>query len=217
MKSHVTFLAFIYLVLCTVNANGTALTFELPDRRRFCLNERFEGPKNYILEYRVIRGGKQDVDVHVKSPNGKILHKNIQAKEGSFEFESSRGDFSFCFSNEFSTWTHKVIFFDLRPTDLESLAGEAGVVKPFVKTSSENSCDEIHEGMTSVVKHQRDYRLKESISRHLAEVLRTHVTWLSVAHTVAILVAGLGQSLILKRFFKVADNHESTPNTTTSA
>lgn len=217
MKLNVTFIAFVYLVLCTVNANGTALTFELPDRRRFCLNERFEGPKNYILEYRVIRGGKQDVDVHVKSPNGKILHKNIQAKEGHFEFESSRGDFSFCFSNEFSTWSHKVIYFDLRPAELESLAGEAGVVKPFVRTSSENSCDEIHEGMTSVVKHQRDYRLKESISRHLAELLRTHVTWLSVIQTVAILITGLGQSFILKRFFKVTEEPSCAQQTIASA
>lgn len=208
MNSYITFLALTYVVLCGVHASGTASTFELPDRRRFCLNEQFEGPKDYVLQYRVIRGGQHDVDVHVKSPNGKILHKNLQAKEGIFEFETSRGEYSFCFSNEFSTWTHKIIYFDLRPRDLDSLAGEAGVAKPFAKTSSENSCDEVHEKLSSVVLHQRDYRLKESISRHLAEALRTHVTWFSIAHTVAILITGLGQSLILKRFFT-----EKSPDT----
>lgn len=184
-----------------VRASGTALTFELPDKTRFCINERFESAKEYVMDYKVIRGGKNDVDVFVRSPNGRVLLKKTQAKDGSFEFESSRGDFAFCFSNEFSSWAHKVVFFDLHPRDIDSLAGEAGVVKPFVKTSSENSCDEIHEKMSSVVKHQRDYRLKESISRHLAEALRTHVTWWGFTQTVAILITGLGQSLILKRFF----------------
>lgn len=215
MYKYITFLALVYIVLFGVHASGTALTFELPDRRRFCLNEHFEGAKDYILEYRVIRGGKHDVDVHVKSPNGKILHKNLEAKEGVFEFETSRGDYSFCFSNEFSTWTHKIIYFDLRPRDIDSLAGEAGVVKPFAKTSSENSCDEVHEQLSSVVLHQRDYRLKESISRHLAEALRTHVTWLSIAQTIAILVTGLGQSFILKRFF--TDKPNNTSHITTEA
>ncbi|KAL4237935.1 Transmembrane emp24 domain-containing protein 7 [Mactra antiquata] len=191
----------VCVVMFGVQAYGTALTFELPDKRRFCLSERFEGPKDYIMDYRVIRGGKNDVDVFVKSPNGKILHKKKQVHDGTFEFESSRGDFSFCFSNEFSSWAHKVIYFDLRPRDVDSLAGEAGIDKPFAKTTSENSCDEIHEKMSAVVKHQRDYRLKESIGRHLAEVMRTHVSWWAFTQTLAILMAGLGQSFILKRFF----------------
>lgn len=191
----------VYIVLSGVRARGTALTFELPDRRRFCLSERFEGPRDYVFEYKVLRGGRQDVDVYVKSPNGKILYKQTQSKEGKYEFESSRGDWTFCFGNEFSTWTHKMIYVDLRQQELPSLAGEAGVEKPSAKTSFENSCDEIHQKLTSVVKFQRDYRLKESIGRHLAEALRTHISWWSVTQTVAILLTGLGQSFILKRFF----------------
>lgn len=194
-------LVLVCVVLCGVRADGTTLTFELPDRQRFCLSERFEGPKDYVFEYRVLRGGKQDVDVYVKSPNGKVLHKKTQAKEGTFEFESSRGDWSFCFSNEFSTWSHKIVYVELRSQELPSLAGEAGAEKPSVRTSSENSCDEIHEQLSTVVKYQRDYRLKESIGRHLAEALRTHIGWWSVTQTIAILLTGLGQSFILKRFF----------------
>lgn len=201
MKLYIALLVSAYVVLCGVRTSGTALTFDLPDKRRFCINERFEGPEHYVLEYRVIRGGKHDVDVYVKSPNGKILYKKIQANEGVFEFETSRGDYSVCFSNEFSSWTHKLIHFDLRPAELESLAGEAGAVRPFARTSLENSCDEIHNKLTYVVNYQRDYRLIESIGRHLAEALRTHISWWFVTQTLAILCAGLGQLFVLKRFF----------------
>ena len=194
---------FVILTMCGVHANGTSLMFELPDKRRFCLHEHFDGPKDYVMEYKVMRGGKYDVDVSVKSPNGKILHKKSKVKDGKFEFESSRGDFAFCFGNEFSTWTHKLIYFDLRPANINSLSGEAGVVKPFVKTAMETSCDEIHTKMTSVVEHQRDYRLKESIGRHIADGLHGHVSWWSVGQAIVIILTGFGQVFMLKRFFTV--------------
>ena len=193
----VTFYTFVSQVV----ANGTGFTFELPDRKRFCFGERFEGPKEFIADFRVIKGGKHDVDVVVKSPNGKLLYQQFKVSDGSFKFESSRGDYQFCFSNEFSSWVHKTVYFELRPVEIDLLAKEAGVVKPFVKSSMENSCEDIHVKMTAVVKYQRDYRLKESIGRYLAETLRTHVTWWSIVQTFAVMATGLGQSFILKRFF----------------
>lgn len=201
MYTQAILLATVYTVVTRVVANGTGFTFELPDRRRFCFGERFEGPKEYIAEYRVIKGGKHDVDVTVKSPNGKILHQKFKVSEGSYKFESSRGDFTFCFSNEFSSWVHKTVYFELRPAEVDLLSNEAGAAKPFVKSAIESSCEDIHVKMTNVVKFQRDYRLKESIGRYLAETLCTHVTWWSVTQTIAILITGLGQSFILKRFF----------------
>lgn len=184
-----------------VSGNGTGLTFELPDRKRFCFGEYFEGPEEYIMEYRVIKGGKHDVDVHVKSPNGKVLHQKFKISSGTFKFESSRGDYTFCFSNEFSSWVHKLVYFELRPADVDLLPKEAGEVKPYAKTAFEASCEDIHVKMTKVVKYQREYRLKEAIGRYLAETLRTNVTWWSVTQAIAIFITGFGQSFILKRFF----------------
>lgn len=192
----------IWTALCKAHAGGTSLMFELPDNEKFCLSESFDGPLKYIFEYRVIRGGNNDVDATVKSPNGKVLYKQSKMKNDKFVFETSRGEFSFCFGNEFSTWAHKIVYFDLRPEELDSLAGEAGIKKrPFVRTAAEASCDGIHETMTSVVEFQRDYRLKESIGRHIAEVLNQIVSWWCLTQACFILVAGLGQVFILKRFF----------------
>lgn len=175
--------------------------FELPDKEKFCLVERFDGPVRYIFEYRVIRGGNNDVDASVKSPNGKVLYKHSKMKYDRFVFETSRGEYTFCFGNEFSTFAHKVVYFDLRPEELDSLAGEAGIKRPFVRTAAESSCDVIHETMTSVVEFQRDYRLKESIGRHIAEVLNRIVSWWCLTQGCFILIAGFGQVFILKRFF----------------
>ncbi|KAK3599190.1 hypothetical protein CHS0354_041030 [Potamilus streckersoni] len=194
----------IYVILATLHmccASGSGLTFELPDQQKICFQEHYEGVKRYVMEYRVIRGGNNDVNMYISSPNGKILFNEKKSRKGKFVFESSRGDYTFCFSNEFSTFTHKVVYFDLKPEDKESLAVEAGNKKPFAKTASETSCDAIHESFTTVMEYQRDYRLKEALGRHLADVLLKRITWYSIGQTLVILISGFGQVFILKKFF----------------
>ena len=86
------------------------LRFELPDNEKFCFYEEFTGAKSYRLEFAVLKGGNKDVDVSVESPNGKILYKEIKKQQDIHAFETSLGTYTFCFSNEFSTFTHKVFF-----------------------------------------------------------------------------------------------------------
>ena len=200
----VTRLASVFIIISLLSktiSGGSSFMFELPDKEKFCVVERFEGPVRYIFEYRVIRGGNNDVDASVKSPNGKVLYSESKMKRDRFDFETSRGEYTFCFGNEFSTFAHKVVYFSLRPYDLDSLAGEAGIKRPIVRTSAESSCEQIHETMTHVVEFQRDYRLRESIGRHIAEGLNRIVSWWCLTQGCFILVAGLGQVLVLKRFF----------------
>ncbi|WAR20569.1 TMED7-like protein [Mya arenaria] len=126
-------------------------------------------------------GAKREPKHHLRGPIKWCLEAEIFVVEGYF--------------------TVHTVFFDLRPADINSLAGEAGNEVPFVRNSAENSCDEIHETMTSVMRYQRDFRIKESIGRHIAETVHSHVSWVSLLHTFAILLTGLGQSFLLKRFF----------------
>jgi protein ERP2 len=198
-------LLFIALeVISDVGASGTALIFELPDKEKYCFSEDFSGDtvgKRFQFQYKVIRGGNHDVDTKVISPNGLVLFKESKKHDGEFIFDSSRGEFKFCFGNEFSTFTHKVVYFELRNTELPNLAVEAGDKVPTVKTASEASCDVIHERMSSVVSHQRNYRLKEAMGRYLADNMNNGVTWWCMGQTAVILLAGVGQVLLLKTFF----------------
>lgn len=200
-------LVFLFIVsdlVSKVAASGTALIFELPDKEHYCFSEEFSGTtvgKRFTFQYKVIRGGNNDVDAKVVSPNGLVLYKESRRRDGEFIFDSSKGEFKFCFGNEFSTFTHKIVYFELRNMEISNLAVEAGDAVPTVKTSAEASCDVIHEQMSSVVSRQRDYRLKEAMGRHLADTMNKGVTWWSVSQTIFILLAGIGQVLLLKTFF----------------
>ena len=180
-----------------------ALTFELPDNQEICFHEPFDRMEKYIFEYKVVRGGKRDVDVYVLSPNGKIIYKEARSQQAKFEFESSTldGDFTFCFSNKFSALTHKIVYFELTPEDESSLALEAGDTRSTVQTQVEASMERIHRSHSKVLALQTRYRLRESNGRYQADMLNSGVQLWSLGQTFFIILAGFGQVIVLKTFF----------------
>lgn len=69
----------------------------------------------YLLIFQVITGGHYDVDLEIVAPNGQMLYKNTKKQYDTFVWKTDQaGVFKFCFSNEFSTFSHKVVYFDFQ-------------------------------------------------------------------------------------------------------
>ena len=51
------------------------------------------------------------------------------------------------------------------------------------------------------MQYQTLYRQNEAQGRYVAETLNFHVTWWSIAQAFVIVITGLGQIFVLKRFF----------------
>ena len=103
-------------VLCSVNVVFSGeLTFELPDNENMCFHEHVDKGEQATFEFQVITGGNYDVDLEIKAPNNQVLYKDIKKQYDSFSWTADyKGVHSFCFSNEFSTFTHKIVYFDLQ-------------------------------------------------------------------------------------------------------
>ncbi len=125
LKSYIIFAILGYLCI-TWTCSAETLTFEVPNRDKFCFNEIFDKAKKWTFEYEVIRGGDYDIDIRVKGPGGAILYDKDRSQEGKFNFDAQIGEYEVCFSNEFSTFEHKVVYFTLEPYILQSLAEDAG-------------------------------------------------------------------------------------------
>ena len=95
----------------------------------------------------MITGGNYDVDVVLFDPDGKPLY-NVQKKQyDSYTFTATtKGDFKFCFSNEFSTFSHKTIYFDFQVGDESPLTREIGAHHTAL-TQMETACVTIHENL----------------------------------------------------------------------
>lgn len=63
----------------------------------------------------VVTGGQYDVDVAIVGPNGEVLYQQYKQQYDSFTFTAQTpGVFAVCFSNEFSTFSHKVVYMDFQ-------------------------------------------------------------------------------------------------------
>jgi len=61
------------------------------------------------------------------APNGQVLYKDVKKQYDSFTWTpDQKGTYQFCFSNEFSTFSHKVVYFDLQVGDEKPIVDETG-------------------------------------------------------------------------------------------
>lgn len=73
---------------------------------------------------KVVTGGQYDVDIVLEDPRGNVLYKQIKMQFDSHTFVSQEtGVFKVCFSNEFSTFSHKLVYMDFQVGDEQPLPG----------------------------------------------------------------------------------------------
>ena len=140
-----------------VNSASVQLTFELPDNEVQCFYEQVNKGVNTIVEFQVVTGGNYDVDMTMKTPKGKVLYQEKKKQYDSFRHTAEEdGIYEVCFSNEFSTFTHKVVFIDWTVGEEEPLLSPASPQKSL--TFMETSAQSIHEKINEVLDMQTHYR-----------------------------------------------------------
>jgi len=205
MNSLTTSSAFLISVLCwclltLIPVDCVELTFELPDNAKECFHEIIEEGTESTLEFQVVTGGHYDVDVTLTDPTRNVLYKQIKKQYDSHTWTAAKtGEYIACFSNEFSTFSHKLVYIDFQVGDEAPLPGMEGAVEPL--TQMETSAREIHENMNAVIDYQTHHRLRETQGRHRAEDLNERIMIWSVFVTFAILCVSFGQVFVLKSFF----------------
>ena len=149
----------------------------------------------------VTRGGNFDVDVSLLGPGDQIIYQKQRRQYDSVDFTTTEsGEHYFCFSNEFSSFTHKVVYFDFATGSEPPITEEIGKThKAF--TQLEVSVMKVHEALTLVRDYQTHHRLRESMGRDGAEYLNERVQYWSLGESILLVMVGLCQVFILRRFF----------------
>eukprot|EP00095_Tigriopus_kingsejongensis_P001680 maker-scaffold1518_size37722-snap-gene-0.15 protein:Tk01680 transcript:maker-scaffold1518_size37722-snap-gene-0.15-mRNA-1 annotation:"transmembrane emp24 domain-containing protein 7 precursor" len=176
------------------------LTFELPDNAKECFYEVIEKGVESTLEFQVVTGGQYDVDVILSDPKKVVLYKQVKKQYDSHTFTAEMtGEYQACFSNEFSTFSHKLVYMDFQVGEEAPLPGLGEHLTAM--TQMETSSQEVHENLNAIIDYQTHHRLRETQSRKRGEDLNERVMIWSIFVTCAILMVGLGQVLVLKSFF----------------
>ncbi|XP_026485503.1 transmembrane emp24 domain-containing protein 7 [Vanessa tameamea] len=198
----ITPLLFTILValISGIYSKSVELTFELPDSAVECFYQEIDQNTSATLEYQVITGGQYDVDVKIEGPNKQILYQQQKMQYDSHKFIAQQtGVYKACFSNEFSTFSHKLVYMEFNVGPEQPLPGIGEHAT--VLTQLETSAEEIHSALNKIIDQQTHHRLREAQGRKRAEDLNERVFWWSMGETLAIMCVALAQVMVLKNFF----------------
>jgi len=197
---HQILIQFITLLAFIPYIRSVELTFELPDSAEQCFYEEIHRGTKSTIEYQVVTGGQYDVDMVLKDPRGTVLYQGRKKQYDSHVWTADQtGVFSFCFGNQFSTFSHKLVYFDLQVGDEQPLPGVGDHQTAMTKV--EQSVDNIHKTLNQLMEEQTHYKLNEATGRKRAEHLNSRVFYWSVSEAVLVVIISLSQVFILKNFF----------------
>ena len=98
--------------------------------------------------FQVITGGNYDVDMELVGPDGRQIYKDIKKQYDSIPFTANvEGEYRFCFSNEFSTFSHKVVYFDFQVGEDQPLQGGGERATAMTQVCSMSECIDTVKGM----------------------------------------------------------------------
>lgn len=75
--------------------------------------------------YEISEGGFLDIDVKIIDPDGELIYEGLRESSGKYTFAATKkGAYTYCFSNQMSTMTPKVVLFSMEVTEPEIVEPE---------------------------------------------------------------------------------------------
>ncbi|KAG2191922.1 hypothetical protein INT46_011649 [Mucor plumbeus] len=157
--------------------------------------------------FAVQQGGSFDIDYDVKGPNGVSILNGEHERQGDFVFTANAyGEYSFCFSNDMSTFAEKLIDFEItvenevRPNFQKDASGKE---QPAKLTEMEESLFRLSGSLTNIARTQKYFRTREN--RNSATVISTEgrIFWFAFMESLAIISMACLQVFVVKNFFNV--------------
>jgi len=169
-----------------------------------CFFDKVKSGTKMGLVFEVAEGGFLDIDVKIVGPDTKTIHEGERETNGKYTFAAHMdGVYQYCFSNQMSTMTPKIVMFNMDIGD----APADGTVEGEEGEASHNKLEDmIKELSTSLtgVKHEQEYmQVRDRIHRSINDNTNSRVVMWSFFEAMVLVAMTLGQVYYLKRFFEV--------------
>lgn len=105
----------VALALQASLAAAVALTTAIAANERLCFYADVDKAYEKIGFYFAVQsGGSFDIDFDIKDPNGKVILDGKKERQGDYVLTANfAGEYAFCFENDMSSFTEKLVDFDI--------------------------------------------------------------------------------------------------------
>eukprot|EP00339_Tiarina_fusa_P014977 CAMPEP_0117030002 /NCGR_PEP_ID=MMETSP0472-20121206/21671_1 /TAXON_ID=693140 ORGANISM="Tiarina fusus, Strain LIS" /NCGR_SAMPLE_ID=MMETSP0472 /ASSEMBLY_ACC=CAM_ASM_000603 /LENGTH=223 /DNA_ID=CAMNT_0004737913 /DNA_START=20 /DNA_END=691 /DNA_ORIENTATION=- len=213
----------LFIVLLFIGASQS-FSFDLPPKVEDCFYEDLLKGTDVGFSFQVTAGGALDIDVTTYGPGDEILYGAKRDSNGKYFFVTHlKGPYKFCFSNQMSTVTTKVVDVTLqigkqRTEEEIVLAILSGREKKNDPGDTHKADDEdtlplisplqssimqLADGLHSLQGEEKYMRIRERVHRDTAESTNTRIMVSTIIENALLIGVSLFQVYFLKRFFEV--------------
>ncbi|KTW29758.1 hypothetical protein T552_00965 [Pneumocystis carinii B80] len=195
---------FFLLIAFITLVKVSSLTIQLSPNKKQCFYTFVDEVGKKVIFYFAVRsGGSFDINYQIFDTNKNIIFNGVKEKLGDIEFMAKyKGEYMFCFSNEMSTLTDKILDFQV------SVENEERAVLPESGNNINEQTGTLDEYLIrisrvfSAIRHSQKYlNLRENRNLSTVQSTESRIFWFSITESILILVVSVLQVLILKTFF----------------
>ncbi|XP_050441497.1 transmembrane emp24 domain-containing protein 2-like [Adelges cooleyi] len=196
------------IIILSVLTQGLGYYLTIDAHTEECFFDNVEVGTMMSFMYEVSEGGFLDIDVNVIDPDGEIIYEGYRESSGKFPFVSAKkGKYTYCFSNEMSTMTPKVVLFDMKITDLQKDEDkqkyETSDDKEQAQRDLEVTLRTLEITMRNVQYEQEYMNVRDRNHMNINESTNKCVVIWAFLECFILLTLTVGQVFYLKRFFEV--------------
>ncbi|KAJ2030768.1 hypothetical protein IW146_004024 [Coemansia sp. RSA 922] len=191
-------LVFLFALLAM--ANAVTLRKWIASHEKACYYASADAPgKKISFYFAVQRGGNYDIDYDVEGPNNRQLFKGEAEREGDFIFTATQaGEYAFCFKNGLSTFTDKLVEFDIAVEDEKR---DDDIAKREKRDEVMNSVVSIAGDLHLITKFMKYFRTRENRNFATVSSTESRVWWFSALQSLSVVVVAVIQVYAIQALF----------------
>ncbi|XP_024881622.1 transmembrane emp24 domain-containing protein-like [Temnothorax curvispinosus] len=196
----------VFLVVSIVSVRCYFITVDAHAEE--CFFDKVEFGTKMGLTFEIAEGGFLDIDVKIVGPDGRIIYQGEQESSGKYTFAAhTSGVYTYCFSNQKSTMTPKVVMFNMdideNRKQTEDNAGAEGQDGDANHGKLDDMIKDLSTSLWGVKNEQEYMQVRDRNHRAINESTNFRVVIWAFFEALVLVCVTAGQIFYLKRFFEV--------------
>ncbi|PPQ90490.1 hypothetical protein CVT25_014773 [Psilocybe cyanescens] len=191
--------SFVFLYLLVL-VQASALTTAIAPNERVCF---FADVDKAGEKIGVQSGGSFDIDFDIKDPNQKVILDGERERQGDYVLTANTvGEYAFCFENDMSTLTDKLVDFDIMVESEPRREPPAKAGQIAEHTSAlEESVFRLNGLLMNIKRMQKFHHTQENRGFSVVKSTQNRLFWYAVIESLAVVGMAVLQVYILQTFF----------------